>query len=78
VASCLPLGSDGKFFLVGVALYNQENVWGITDPPKDWNTAASTAAAPASGVSAKSETNNKKEWPYNLFSDRGQDHRGRE
>src|ERR1700722_4390890 len=31
VASCLPLGGDGKYFLIGVALYNHGNVWGITD-----------------------------------------------
>src|SRR5277367_6515556 len=33
VATCLPLGTDGKSFLIGVALYNHGNVWGITDPP---------------------------------------------
>jgi hypothetical protein len=37
VANCLPLGSDGKQFLIGVSLYNPGNVWGIADPPTDWN-----------------------------------------
>jgi hypothetical protein len=40
VASCLPLGKDGKFFLIGAALYTHGNVWGIADPPEDWNVAA--------------------------------------
>ena len=29
VANCLPLGNDGKYFLIGAALYNAGNVWGI-------------------------------------------------
>ena len=40
VANCLPLGNDGKYFLIGAALYNAGNVWGIADPPEDWNVAA--------------------------------------
>ena len=31
VANCLPLGSDGKYFLIGASLYTQGNVWGIAD-----------------------------------------------
>src|SRR5215472_6494559 len=41
VANCLPLGNDGKYFLIGVSLYTHGNVWGIANPPEDWNTAAS-------------------------------------
>jgi hypothetical protein len=74
VASCLPLGADGKCFLIGVALYNSENVWGITNPPADWNNA-STATAPGGGL--KSETKNGNAWPYNLFSNQGESHPGR-
>jgi hypothetical protein len=62
VASCLPLGTDGKFFLVGVSLYNHGNVWAITDPPDDWNCSPHTSAA--AGKAAKS----KNAWPYNLAS----------
>ncbi|HEY6338269.1 MAG TPA: hypothetical protein VIW68_07225 [Candidatus Sulfotelmatobacter sp.] len=40
VANCLPLGSDGKYFLIGAALYTHGNFWGIADPPEDWNAAA--------------------------------------
>src|ERR1035438_8504152 len=31
VATCLPLGNDGKHFLIGIALYNHANVWGIAN-----------------------------------------------
>ena len=37
VASCLPLGNEGAHFLIGVALYTHGNVWGIANPPEDWN-----------------------------------------
>jgi hypothetical protein len=74
VANCLPLGSGGKYFLIGVSLYNPGNVWGIVDPPEDWNcapnsTAGSNSAAPAD--------NGKNVWPYNRFSNHGKAHPGR-
>jgi hypothetical protein len=47
VASCLPLGRDGKHFLIGLSLYNSGNVWGILDPPEDWNCPANPSAAAA-------------------------------
>jgi hypothetical protein len=81
VANCLPLGNDGKYFLIGASLYTQGNVWGIADPPEDWNVMAQTAAAPPSAsdgpASAAKLTVNKKVWPYNLFSDGAEVHRGR-
>ena len=40
VANCLPLGNDGKYFLIGASLYTHGNVWGIADPPEDWDVAA--------------------------------------
>ncbi len=73
VANCQPLGNDGKYFLIGVSLYNPGNVWGIADPPADWNCASSAAAAPA-GAPAP---NSKNAWPYNLFSGHGEAHPGR-
>jgi hypothetical protein len=73
VANCLPLGKDGSF-LIGVSLYNPGNVWGIIDPPADWNCAGSAPnAAAASAVPPK----NKNAWPYNRFSDQGEAHPGR-
>ncbi len=40
VVNCLPLGNDGKYFLIGASLYTHGNVWGIANPPDDWNLAA--------------------------------------
>jgi hypothetical protein len=74
VANCLPLGNDGKYFLIGVSLYNHGNVWGIADPPSDWNCAPTSAAASAGDAAA---TKSKSAWPYNLFSGHGETHPGR-
>jgi hypothetical protein len=73
VANCLPLGSDGKYFLIGVSLYNHGNVWGIVDPPADWNCppSANSAAGDATAPHGKNV------WPYNLFSGQGEAHSGR-
>jgi hypothetical protein len=62
VANCLPLGTDGKYFLVGVSLYTHGNVWGIADAPPDWNVAAQNepaagSAEPALVGAAKATTN---------------------
>lgn len=73
VANCLPLGQDGKYFLIGVSLYNPGNVWGIADPPADWNCGTNVASGAAGGVPVK----NRNEWPYNLFSGHGESHPGR-
>ena len=56
VANCLPLGNDG--FLIGVALYNSGNVWGIANPPEDWNTATKNdpvAAKPTDASAADTQ-----------------------
>jgi hypothetical protein len=76
VASCLPLGADGKFFLIGVSLYNSGNIWGIANPPEDWNCAPNSAGA-ATGQGADSAPKKSGTWPYNLFSNQGESHPGR-
>ena len=68
VANCLPLGQDGKHFLVGVALDEPGNVWGIASPPADWDIVPEPAAE---------EPARKRNWPYCLFSDKGEAHPGR-
>lgn len=73
VVNCLPLGNDGKYFLIGASLYTHGNVWGIADPPEDWSVAAQgdptpSPASPAP-ASAPKLTVNKKVWPYNLSSE---------
>jgi hypothetical protein len=73
VANCLPLGNDGKHFLIGVSLYNHGNVWGIADPPADWN----CASPPRPAGEGKAPSTGKNNWPYNLFSGQGEAHPGR-
>jgi hypothetical protein len=75
VANCAALGHDGKLFLIGVSLYNHGNVWGIADPPADWNCAPDPNAASAG--QAQNPAKNKNAWPYNLFSGQGEAHPGR-
>ncbi|HTW59980.1 MAG TPA: hypothetical protein VMD99_17775 [Terriglobales bacterium] len=81
VANCLPLGNDGQYFLIGAALYTHGNVWGILDPPEDWNLAAAKNAPSPSAAddaaSAQGLNVNKKSWPYNLFSEGAESHPGR-
>lgn len=79
VANCLPLGADGKYFLIGAALYTHGNIWGIASPPEDWSMEQSAAAGADSGgaASAPKLTANKKVWPYNLFSEGAEAHHGR-
>lgn len=85
VANCVPMGSDGKYFLVGASLYTHGNVWGIPNPPEDWNMAAKSDPAsqrPATtqnsrATDAKTPQTQKKVWPYNLFSEGGEARLGR-
>jgi hypothetical protein len=84
VANCLPLGSDGKYFLIGASLYTHGNFWGITDAPEDWSMAEASNPTPSpaspgnpSPASAPTPPVNKKVWPYNLFSEDGEAHPGR-
>lgn len=74
VANCLPLGADGKYFLLGLALETTGNIWGIKSPPADWGDEAQQVAAP---VAAVEDPIKKKNWPYSLFSQKGEAHPGR-
>jgi hypothetical protein len=86
VANCLPLGSDGKYFLIGASLYTHGNVWGIADPPEDWSETTKSDPVPVAGNSAASQVSKdalkpaaqkRQEWPYNLFSQGAEVHPGR-
>ncbi|MGC1371500.1 MAG: hypothetical protein WA824_05130 [Candidatus Sulfotelmatobacter sp.] len=69
IASCVPLGKDEKRFLIGTSLYNPGNVWGVTQPPEDWECAAAASApAAAAGVATAAGEGSKGVWPYNVFS----------
>ena len=86
VANCLPLGNDGKFFLIGASLYTHGNFWGIENPPADWSepeptapAAAQVKSAPAkpAAPSATTAAPQKKVWPYNMFTEGAEAHPGR-
>ena len=74
VANCLALGTDGKAFLVGLALETPGNVWGIQKTPADWE--GEEAAVPTQ-VPATEDPVKKKNWPYSMFSQKGEAHPGR-
>jgi hypothetical protein len=71
VANCLPLGTDGKQYLVGASLYTHGNCWGVTNPPVDWVDSQGEANPPDDSAAPKGV------WPYNMFSSRGETHPGR-
>jgi hypothetical protein len=81
VANAVPLGGDKKYWLVGVALDEVGNIWGIHPTPVDWgeNTVIATeATAAASNFHPTASPDAKKnEWPYSQFSRRGEFHPGR-
>lgn len=74
VANCLPLGTDGKAFLVGLALEVPGNVWGILKPPADWDSEEAVVPTPSA---PQEDPVRKKNWPYSLFSSKGEAHPGR-
>jgi hypothetical protein len=71
VANCVPLGP--KHWLVGIALEETGNIWGIHPAPADWGgEPEAMAATTAATIPAK-----KGEWPFSQFSNRGEFHPGR-
>jgi len=73
VANCVPLGTEGKYWLVGIALDQPGNVWCIRPEPADW-ARETEVAVPTVVVAAPAKKN---EWPYSQFSDKGEFHPGR-
>jgi hypothetical protein len=72
VANCVPLGVGSKCWVVGIALDEPGNIWGIHPAPEDWGSEPAAVPAAAERTSAKSD-----EWPYRQFSNRGEFHPGR-
>jgi hypothetical protein len=71
VANCLPLGADGKYFLIGASLYTHGNVWEIADPPDDWDSVPQAAAAGTENgaqINSGKSSARKPAWPYNIAS----------
>ena len=71
VANCVPLGSGGSYWLVGLALEQPGNIWCIQPAPANWESAP-TAVAAAVPLPKK-----ENEWPYSVFSSKGEAHPGR-
>ena len=72
VANAVPLGTDGKYFLVGLALEEPGNIWGIHPVPADWGEPEPVNASAGVALPGK-----KNEWPFSQFSRRGEFHPGR-
>jgi hypothetical protein len=70
VANCVPLGAEGKYWLVGIALDQPGNIWCIHPAPANWGSKPTPAAA----VPPPKKEN---EWPYSFFSNKGEAHPGR-
>jgi hypothetical protein len=75
VANCVSLGTEGKYWLVGIALDEPGNIWCIRPAPANWERAsmAPAAAAPPKVAPPK----NAGQWPYSVFSSKGEAHPGR-
>jgi hypothetical protein len=76
IANCVPLGSGGQWWMVGIALDEAGNVWGVHPTPADWGTDAAIAAAAGATGSATSPAKSG-EWPFRQFSSRGEFHPGK-
>ena len=37
VVNCIAMGEHEHFWLLGLALERPGNIWGISDPPRDWD-----------------------------------------
>lgn len=74
IANCVPLGTAGQWWMVGIALDEPGNVWGVHPAPADWNSEAAAAAASAAPAPSAAKSG---EWPFRQFSNRGEFHPGK-
>jgi hypothetical protein len=68
VTSCVALGKD---WLVGIELEQRGNVWSIQPAPSDW------VSGPVPATATIAAPQKPGEWPYALFSGKGEAHPGR-
>lgn len=73
VANCVPLGTEGKYWLVGLALDHPRNIWCIQPAPANWGSEPNANLIAAAVPLPKKEN----EWPYSVFSSKGEAHPGR-
>src|SRR5579863_3456203 len=62
VANCVPLGTGSRYWLVGIALERQENVWCIQPTPANWG------SEPQPSVVPEPPAEKSRQWPYSFFS----------
>jgi hypothetical protein len=75
IANCVPLGTGGQWWMVGIALDEPGNVWGIHPAPADWGSETPLTSAAAAAPSASPAKSG--EWPFHQFSSRGEFHPGK-
>jgi hypothetical protein len=68
ITSCVALGKD---WLVGIELEQRGNIWSIQPTPADWTGGPAPAAVTIAAPQKKGE------WPYAIFSGKGEAHPGR-
>src|SRR5476651_383510 len=66
VANCVPLGTGSQWWMVGLALDEPGNVWGVHPTPPDWGAENAIGAAAAASPSQDSAKGG--EWPFRQFS----------
>lgn len=71
VANCVPLGTGGNYWLVGLALEQPSNIWCIRPAPADWGSELDHVGAVVPPPKKEDE------WPYSVFSSKGEAHPGR-
>ncbi len=72
VANSVPVGKESQYWVVGLALDETGNIWGIHPAPADWDSEAKAVAAAPVMLPTK-----KDEWPFSQFSRKGEFHPGR-
>src|SRR5271169_2199656 len=55
VTNSVPLGTENKFWIVGLALDEPGNIWGVHPAPADWGQAPVVAAAVVATPKSKQE-----------------------
>ena len=73
IANCVPLGTGGQWWMVGSALDEPGNVWGIRPAPADWGPEPPVASVAVTATSPGKSG----EWPFRQFSSRGEFHPGK-
>jgi len=71
VANCVPLGT--RFWIVGLALDESGNIWGIHPAPANWG----EQPKPVTPTAPLPLATKQDQWPYAQFSSRGEFHPGR-